>query len=103
LKSFILDNHYFACINYYLISFNAKHIKIEQCERWEKASFRNRCVVATAAGAINLTVPVQNGRNQKSIFKEVKIDYSQNWQQQHWKTLLSAYNKSPFLNIINPP
>jgi hypothetical protein len=96
LSKIIIDNQYFGCINYYLILFQSKYIKIEQFENWEKASFRNRCVIATSGGMINLTVPVQNGRNQKSVFKDVKIDYSQNWQQQHWKTLLSAYNKSPF-------
>lgn len=96
MSKYIIDNQYFGCIDYCSTLFLSKHIEIEQYDRWEKASFRNRCMVATANGMVNLTVPVESGRNQKTVFKEVKIDYSHNWQQQHWRTLVSAYNKSPF-------
>ncbi|MBS1627354.1 MAG: WbqC family protein [Bacteroidetes bacterium] len=96
MNEIILDNQYFGCINYYLILFKNRYAKIEQYDRWQKASFRNRCAVATANGMLYLTVPVESGRNQKTVFKEVKIDYLHNWQQQHWRTLISAYNKSPF-------
>ncbi|MBS1580417.1 MAG: WbqC family protein [Bacteroidetes bacterium] len=96
MSKYIIDNQYFGCIDYCSTLFLSKHIEIEQYDRWEKASFRNRCMVATANGMVNLTVPVESGRNQKTVFKDVKINYSHNWQQQHWRTLVSAYNKSPF-------
>jgi hypothetical protein len=28
--------------------------------------------------------------------KEVQISYAENWQQQHWRTIFSAYNRSPY-------
>ena len=45
---------------------------------------------------ISLTVPIAGGRNQKKVFSEVRIDYSTDWQQQHWRSIFSAYGKSPW-------
>lgn len=59
-------------------------------------SYRNRCQVLGAKGVLNLSVPLSGGRDQKRMTSEVKIDYSGNWQLQHWRTLESCYNKSPF-------
>lgn len=62
-------------------------------------SFRNRCIVAGSHGLINLSVPVENGRNQKAPFKDVRISYKDGWQKQQWVTLLSCYNKSAFFEF----
>jgi hypothetical protein len=63
-------------------------------------SFRNRCVVAGSNGLINLSVPLKNGRNQKLLFRDVKIDYSTNWQLQHWRTIVSCYNRAPYFEYF---
>ncbi|MGL1273990.1 WbqC family protein, partial [Vibrio parahaemolyticus] len=43
-----------------------------------------------------LSVPLQDGRNQRKLFKDVKIDYSTSWHKQHWKSIQSVYGKSPY-------
>lgn len=52
------------------------------------------------AGATLLTVPLQNGRDQKLPIYEVKISYSENWPSKHLKAISSCYKRSPFLNIM---
>ncbi len=59
-------------------------------------SFRNRCVVAGANGPINLSVPIEGGRNSKLPMKEVRIRNQERWQTNHWRTIFSAYNRSPW-------
>lgn len=59
-------------------------------------SFRNRCVIAGADGPIVLSVPLQGGRDQRTLMKDLRIDNRQNWQSQHLKTIRSCYNRSPW-------
>lgn len=98
-SSLIIENQYFGCVNYYSGLFSASNIVIEQCESYQKAGFRNRCVVAGANGLIHLTVPLENGRDQKCLIKEVKIANRDNWQQQHWRTIFSCYGNAPFFEF----
>jgi len=59
-------------------------------------SFRNRCIVACPTAPIHLSVPVQNGRDQKGPARDVRIDQSDDWQRRHWRTLFSCYGSAPF-------
>jgi hypothetical protein len=58
-------------------------------------SFRNRCQLAGSEGIIGLSIPLTKGRDQKGIIKDVRIADSLPWQAQHWKTIVSCYNRSP--------
>ena len=98
-NSLIIENQYFGCINYYLMLFKYSNIRIEQYENWQKMSFRNRCVILGANGLINLTVPLENGRDQKCLIKEVRINNRDAWQKQHWRSIFSCYGKSPFFEF----
>ncbi len=62
-------------------------------------SFRNRCVIAGADGPIILSVPLEGGRNQRKPMKEVRIDNRKDWQVQHWRTIVSCYNRSPWFEF----
>ena len=61
-------------------------------------SFRNRCTISGANGVIHLSVPLVGGRNQKRQMLEVRIDNKKNWQANHWKSITSCYNKSPWFD-----
>lgn len=95
----IIDLQYFPCINWFKNSIQYKYIKIEQCERWQKMSFRNRCIISGANGLIDLTVPIKGGRNSGELIRDVRIDNLQKWQDNHWKNMLSAYNRSPWFEF----
>jgi WbqC-like protein family len=62
-------------------------------------SFRNRCRIAGADGPINLSIPLVQGRDQKTIMKDVRISDRQPWQAQHWKTIVSCYSRSPWFEF----
>ncbi len=74
-----------------------KAIIIEQHDHYQKQTFRNRTTILAANGILNLTIPVLKNRKSKTTVKDIQIDYDMNWQAVHWKSILSAYNKSPFL------
>ena len=62
-------------------------------------SFRNRCVIAGGSGRVNLSIPLVDGRDQRRPLKEVRIDNKTGWQAQHWKTITSCYNRSPWFEF----
>jgi hypothetical protein len=49
-----------------------------------------------------LSIPVLEGREQKKPMKEVIVDNRKPWQSQHWKTITSCYNRSPWFNFYEP-
>ena len=59
-------------------------------------SFRNRCLVAGGNGIQALTVPINGGREQRAVYRDVRIDEQADWRKRHWRTLFSAYGKAPF-------
>ena len=92
----VIDLQYFPTINYYITLYRYTDIIFEQYDYHRKMSFRNRCSIAGANGPINLSVPIIGGREQRVITKDVKIDNSEKWQIQHWRSVISSYNRSPF-------
>lgn len=92
----VADLQYFSpSILFYHLS-KSKHCVFEQYEHFQKMSFLNRCTLLGGNGPIMLSVPLDGGRNQKTVLKEVKILNKEKWQDRHWKTITSCYNKSPW-------
>ena len=96
IQSLIIENQYFPCVNYINTLFQFSNIKIEQYEAYQKMSFRNRSVVAGSNGVVDLSVPLENGRNQRQLMKDVRISHLGNWQVQHFRTIESCYSRSPY-------
>jgi hypothetical protein len=99
ILNIIVENQYFANITFINNLFKSTHINIFTFEPYRKMSFRNRCIVAGSNGLVNLSVPVENGRDQKRPFKDVRISYREDWQKLHWRTITSCYNKSAFFDF----
>lgn len=97
----LLSTAYFAPVRYYsnLAAFSERYI--EQHEHFIKQTYRNRAVILGANGPISLIVPVEKGREQKIKIKDLRISYDEEWQRNHWRTIFSAYNSSPFFEYYS--
>jgi hypothetical protein len=94
----ISESQYFPPVIFFKNSYKISNIIIEQCESYQKLSFRNRCQIAGAEGVIDLSIPLVNGRDQKALIRDVRIADSLPWQANHWKTIVSCYNRSPWFS-----
>lgn len=92
----LLSTAYFAPIRYFSKLAVYPEIYIEQHENFIKQTYRNRTVILGANGSISLIVPVEKGREKKIKIKDLRIAYDEEWQRNHWRTIFSAYNSSPF-------
>jgi len=71
-------------------------IFIEQHEHYGKQTYRNRCHLMGANGVFALSIPVMKKSNSKTCIKDLRIKYDENWQNNHWRSITSAYLSSPF-------
>jgi hypothetical protein len=92
----IIENQYFGSVDYFINSIEFSHWTIELYERWEKSLHLNRCHVLGPNGPLLLSVPLEHGRGQRTLLKDVKISYRENWSLRHWRSLHDAYRRSPW-------
>lgn len=91
----LIEVHYLPCLAYFAVVMQSQQILLERQENFVKQTFRNRCRILTASGVQSLTVPVTSGEG-KVVIKNVRIDYTQKWLNNHWRTIQSAYGKAPY-------
>jgi hypothetical protein len=53
-------------------------------------------MIAGGEGKIRLSIPLQSGRETKQVYKDIKISQEYKWQEQHLKTIVSCYKRSPW-------
>jgi len=96
MKPVLLSTAYLPPISWIAVALQVGSIVLEIHETYPKQTFRNRCNIATSSGILSLTVPVKrvNGNHTKTC--DIQIDNSKNWQLLHWRSIITAYNKSPF-------
>lgn len=86
------------CVEYFATWKAFDEVVFDVYEHYVKQSYRNRCYILGANGKLALTVPVKHTAP-KMPFHEVLTDNSVNWQRPMWKSILSAYGKSPFFEF----
>lgn len=72
---------------------------VEAQEHFQKQTHRNRTTVLGPNGPQILSIPVMLGSKGAPI-KEVRISYTENWQQVHWRSLEAAYGNAPFWEYL---
>jgi len=95
----IFCTSYFPSIEYLHCCTQFQQIEIEQWEQYPKQTVRNRCFILSPNGVQCLTVPVKHKSGSKTLIKDIKISYDEKWQQQHWRSLEAAYNRSAFFEF----
>jgi len=98
-NNILLSTAYFPPVQYFSKLLQFERIYIEQFENFSKQTYRNRCKILGANGIIPLVVPVVKGRGKKIKIRDLQISYDTDWQRNHWRTIFSAYNSSPFFEF----
>lgn len=91
----VFSSCYLPPVYYFKSLINSENVVIDVNEFFIKQTYRNRCTILGANGTQDLIVPIKS-RNSKMRMKDVEIANNENWQKNHWKSIESAYRKSPF-------
>lgn len=98
-NSVLLTTAYLPSLGYLREVLRADEVLLEAQEHFVKQSYRNRCEILTANGTLSLSIPLEKHAD-KEITSRKRISYAENWQQQHWRTITSAYKGSPYFEFF---
>jgi len=90
----------FPPISWWAKAIKAGTITFDVHEFYQKMSYRNRYYLASPNGKTLMSLPLQSGRNQRIPVAEVKLFNESAWQDNHWKTIVSLYRRSPFFEYF---
>lgn len=90
----VIFSSYFPPIQYFSKFISYDNIYIDIFENYQRQTYRNRCEIQAANGKEILSVPII--KQYRTLIKDTKIDYSENWQKIHYKSIISAYKNSAF-------
>lgn len=99
MKTVLLSTAYLPNVHYLSQVINCDTIVIEKHENFVKQTYRNRCDIATASGKLSLSIPLIK-QTDKELISDKKISYAEDWQKQHWRTIVSAYKNSPYFEFF---
>ncbi|MEP7129142.1 MAG: WbqC family protein [Chitinophagales bacterium] len=95
----LMDANYLPPVASFVELQSISIVSIDIQQPFKKSTHQNRCKILGANGTILLTVPLQGGRGVKKNTRDVKISYDERWQQIHWNSICSAYNKSSYFQF----
>jgi len=90
---------YFPNLAHFNAMIKSDVVFFEVCDNYQKQTLRNRTEIYGANGKLALTVPVNYSQKNRQLYKDVAIANNGLWQQQHLKSLQSAYSMSPFFEF----
>ncbi len=99
MKAVLLSTAYLPNVHYLSQVINCDTIVIEKHENFVKQTYRNRCDIVTANGKLSLSIPLIKQAD-KELISDKKISYAEDWQKQHWRTIVSAYKNSPYFEFF---
>ena len=98
MKDLILPTAYLPPLLQMALIVKSQEVFIDGKEHFIKQSFRNRTQIYGANGVLNLTIPIKKWKNHTPTEK-IEISSDESWQNQHWKSIESAYRTSPFFEF----
>ncbi|TVP48788.1 MAG: hypothetical protein EA341_10305 [Mongoliibacter sp.] len=97
----ITELFYLPSIEYFAAVQGNGIICLDDLERYQKQSLRNRTSILLANKTEKLSVPVYGG-NKNQPYRDIRIDYEQKWLNVHLRGMQSAYGKAPFFEFYYP-
>lgn len=83
-------------LDYFAALLKAGSFMVDVRETYRKQTFRNRALIVTSQGVQTLSVPCIKTSGNHTPVGEVAVDGGRKWRQNHWRSICTAYNRSPF-------
>ena len=96
-----IEPHYLPSLAYFKLISDFDKVYIDVQSKFIKQTFRNRCKILMSNKVGQLIIPVKHN-SLGSGLANVSIDYSENWNDIHWKSIKSAYGKTPYFEFYAP-
>lgn len=98
----ILPVYYLPPVAWWSAAAAESHVMLDAGIHYRKQTFASRAVVLAANRLLPLTIPVERRDTLQTPLCAKRISYAQDWQKQHWQSLVAAYHKSPYFEHYAP-
>ena len=98
--SHVFSLPYLGSIGFYATYLNVETRVFDVYEHFQKQTPRNRCYIESPEGYTKLTIPVEK-TGEKPVIRDLAISYREDWQKDHWRSISSTYNASPFFQYYD--
>ena len=97
----VLEPALFPPVQYFARVACFNEVFIEGHCHYSRQTYRNRYLIAGPNGIMPLTVPVEKVSGKKITTKDIRVSYDTPWNDLHWKSIVSAYNASPYFQFYD--
>lgn len=91
----------FPPVSWWVMALASSAVELDPHEHYQKMSYRNRYYLAGPSGKQLLSLPLEQGRNQRRAMQAVKV-LDSDWPLIHTKTIRSLYQRAPFYEHYAP-
>ncbi|QNR23985.1 WbqC family protein [Croceimicrobium hydrocarbonivorans] len=91
---------YWGPVSYYAQLIRCDQVILEQYDRFQKQTYRNRCYIDGPNGELMLNLAID--KNSRGLMRDTQISERDHWPQQHWQALNTSYGGSPFFDALAP-
>jgi len=100
MSTISLTPQYFGTIDYWILAIQSKSVLWPIQAPYKRQTYRNRMCIQAANQVLTLTVPVCKPEKEEASFEQIRIAYNEKWHNNHWRSIKSAYGKSPFFAFL---
>lgn len=98
MQNILLPIFYLPPVSWFSEYLNPENeVVLEQFENFPKQTYRNRTNIYGANGRLSLIIPINH--TSEKTFKDIEISYREDWQNNHWRSIKSAYQSSPYFEF----
>jgi len=90
--------YYFPPVHWYAAVSQEEKLLIDWYQPYRKQRYFSRMVIRGANQLLPLVIPVER-RSKRIALKEKRISNAEDWQSQHWRSLVFAYKNSPYFEF----
>lgn len=94
----MLPLYFAAPVSWYAACIDREVLKIADEKMFSRQTLRNRIVYGTFQGKKNFSIPLSHS-SFSGKYRDIQINYSENWQNQLINALQTSYGKSPFFEF----
>lgn len=70
---------------------------------YDKRLHLNRTIILGGQGPVVLSIPLQGGRDQRGLLKEIQVAFTEDdWRRKHIRSIESCYRKAPYFEYYAP-
>jgi len=102
MRTCLAGLQYLPPVAYFARALHHGALSVEQCEHYQKRSWRNRTAIQGPHAPLFLTVPLGQGKNEQQPIRSVRIAYERDWVRQHLQAIRTAYGRTAFFSELFP-